>query len=86
MLWATAKWGPEYLEPSELGRKVHELRRLYLVQLVKALVKLRLVRDKRYRNYHREALRRLRQVFAESSLKLGVGLATISTLLETLLA
>jgi hypothetical protein len=62
------------------------LRRHYLLQLVKALVKLRLVRDKRYRNYHREALRRVRQVFAESSLKLGVGLATISTLLETLFA
>jgi glycosyltransferase involved in cell wall biosynthesis len=86
MLWATVKWGPEYLEPSELGRKVRELRRLYLLQLVKALLKLRLVRDRRYRNYHREALRRLRQMFAQSSLELGVGLASISYLLETLLS
>jgi hypothetical protein len=61
--------GPTFLDRGEFSRRTRTVARAYVLLLVRATVRGRLFRDRRFRDYHRGAVRRIRGLYADQGLR-----------------
>jgi glycosyltransferase involved in cell wall biosynthesis len=72
--------GPSFLERPEFVRRTRTVARGYVLILIRAAVKGRLFRDKRFRDYHRGAVKRIRELYADDGLR-SVAFSVLALLL-----
>ena len=60
--------GPTFLERAEFVRRARDVERRYQLVLLRSALRGRLFRDRRYRAYHRGAIKRIRVLYAEAGL------------------
>jgi glycosyltransferase involved in cell wall biosynthesis len=61
--------GPRFLERAEFVKRTRTVARRYQLFLIRSVIKGRLFSDRRFRDYHRGAVRRIRRLYADDGLR-----------------